>query len=154
MAALNTGCIKSQLIELLRTAPSGKFSRELAAFVERDPSRVATRMAELQESKRVVAVNVGRRKLWFLPEYAENARKIAQDGGFDFSMGLRRSLPASVAMRPVTTRVAGEPVRTICPSGADHRFTVHNPEPFFSAMQPGSYMRTGSAIERAYGGGR
>lgn len=42
---------------------------------------------------------------------------------------------------------------TICPSGTDHRFTVKHPTPFFSHMTPGSYMRTGSAIERAYGGG-
>jgi len=41
---------------------------------------------------------------------------------------------------------------TACPSGQDFR---HTPRPseataFFSAMTPGSYLRTGSAIERAY----
>lgn len=40
--------------------------------------------------------------------------------------------------------------RTVCPSGKDQRFTVHKAEPFFSAMKPGSYLLTGSAIERAY----
>ncbi len=40
--------------------------------------------------------------------------------------------------------------RTVCPSGKDQRFTVHKAEPFFSAMTPGRYLRTGSAIERAY----
>lgn len=40
---------------------------------------------------------------------------------------------------------------TVCPSGTDHRFTVKHPTPFFSHMAPGSYLSTGSAIERAYG---
>lgn len=41
---------------------------------------------------------------------------------------------------------------TVCPSGRDSRFTPDRVEPFFSALTPGNYLRTGSAIERAYGG--
>ncbi len=44
--------------------------------------------------------------------------------------------------------------RTICPSGTDQRFTVQHPTRFFSAMTPGSYLSTGSAIERAYADAR
>lgn len=41
---------------------------------------------------------------------------------------------------------------TACPSGQDFRHTPRPGEvqPFFSSMAPGSYLRTGSAIERAY----
>lgn len=38
------------------------------------------------------------------------------------------------------------------PSTTDTRYTVDKPEPFFSAMRPGNYLQSGSAIERAYGG--
>lgn len=37
-----------------------------------------------------------------------------------------------------------------CQAFTDSRFTPERVEPFFSAMAPGSYIRTGSAIERAY----
>ena len=40
---------------------------------------------------------------------------------------------------------------TVCPSGTDTRFKPSRVEPFFSALAPGNYLRTGSAIERAYG---
>ncbi len=40
---------------------------------------------------------------------------------------------------------------TVCPSSTDTRFKPARVEPFFSALAPGNYLRTGSAIERAYG---
>jgi len=42
----------------------------------------------------------------------------------------------------------------VCPHQSDNRFSPTQVQPYFSAMTPGSYMQTGSAIERAYGGGQ
>lgn len=65
-----------------------------------------------------------------------------------------RQAPKKAAVLTVQPIVVPANVKvTICPAGKVHRFTVHNPTPFFAAMTPGSYLRTGSAIERAYGGG-
>jgi len=62
--------------------------------------------------------------------------------------------PPVVASAPMPVIVPEHVKVTVCPSGKDQRFTVHHPMPFFRAMQLGSYMRTGSVIEAAYGGGR
>lgn len=43
---------------------------------------------------------------------------------------------------------------TKCPSCHDMRHTVHKPEPFFSAMRPGSYLPADTWTARVYGGGR
>lgn len=45
-------------------------------------------------------------------------------------------------------------VRIYGPAPVDNRFTVQQPERFFSAMTPGSYPPADTAIARAYGGGR
>lgn len=61
--------------------------------------------------------------------------------------------PKVKATAPVTREIvipAGLKV-TVCPSGTDNRFKPDRVEPFFSALAPGNYLRTGSAIERAYG---
>lgn len=39
---------------------------------------------------------------------------------------------------------------TVCPSSTDNRFKPDRVEPVFSALALGNYLRTGSAIERAY----
>lgn len=50
----------------------------------------------------------------------------------------------------------GEPIFTaktkftVCASHVDTRFCAGRVSPFFGAMTPGSYLKTGSAIERAY----
>ena len=62
--------------------------------------------------------------------------------------------PPVVASAPMPVIVPEHVKVTVCPSGKDHRFTVKHPTPFFAHMQLGSYMRTGSAIEAAYGGAR
>ena len=51
---------------------------------------------------------------------------------------------------PVQVIKRGNVKVTICQAGADTRFVPERVEPFFSAMTPGSYISTGSAIERAY----
>lgn len=50
------------------------------------------------------------------------------------------------------TMVSADCKYTACPSGRDFRHSLRPGEvqPFFSSMAPGSYLRTGSAIERAY----
>lgn len=64
--------------------------------------------------------------------------------------------PAKPAFVPPAKPVSAEPIYTkatkvtVCPTFTDNRFTPTRVEPFFSAMTPGSYLRTGSAIERAY----
>jgi len=62
--------------------------------------------------------------------------------------------PPVVAAAPMPVIIPEGLKVTVCPSGKDHRFTVKHPTPFFAHMTLGSYMKTGSAIERAYGGGR
>lgn len=42
--------------------------------------------------------------------------------------------------------------RTACPSCTDNRFTVHQPEPYFSAMKPGQYAPGETWAGAVYGG--
>ena len=73
---------------------------------------------------------------------------------------LRKPRPVLVAASHVAKPApfaSAEPIMpkglkvTVCPSGTDTRFKPSRVEPFFSALAPGNYLRTGSAIERAYG---
>lgn len=68
------------------------------------------------------------------------------------TVALPKRAPKVKATAPVTREIvipAGLKV-TVCPSGTDNRFKPDRVEPFFSALAPGNYLRTGSAIERAY----
>lgn len=157
MAAKDTGAVKCALIDLLRAAPGGKFARELAALVDRSPNGIATRLAELQESGRVVAAHVGIRKRWFALEHADHAQQLAAVEGWKFSSGVAKRETVrtiAAALAPHSMRSGAEPMRTVAQPFVDRRFVPDRVEPFFSAMRPGNYLRTGSAIERAYGGER
>lgn len=49
-----------------------------------------------------------------------------------------------------TNRERTPPKVTYCPQTMDNRYTVKTPEAFFGAMKLGEYLKTDSAIERAY----
>lgn len=61
--------------------------------------------------------------------------------------------PAAPALDPLAPAIVPSSVKvTICPSGADQRFTVHTvTEPLFSALGLGRYLNRDTAISRAYG---
>ena len=110
---------------------------------------MSTRLAELQSAGRVIGVVLpvltGKTsKLWFAPQFAERAKAAGLAGW------AKRSTSIAQAMAPKPMKPAAEPVRITAPPLVDRRFTPERVEPFFSAMEPGSYLRTGSAVERAY----
>lgn len=149
------GEVKAAILDLLKMSPSGKSGRQVAAALDRSTDQMLTRLAELQHQGKVtvgyVDVNRRRQKVWFHPDHAASAAELSPA-----EWGARKATTVARALAPKSARTAstGGPVVTKAPPFVDRRFTPERVEPFFSAMTPGSYIRTGSAIERAYGGGK
>lgn len=145
-----TGAImKARILAVLADAPSGKSARQIALMLDASNKLMSTRLAELQSAGRVIGVVLpvltGKTsKLWFAPQFAERAKAAGLAGW------AKRSTSIAQAMAPKPMKPAAEPVRITAPPLVDRRFTPERVEPFFSAMEPGSYLRTGSAVERAY----
>lgn len=144
------GAVKAAILEYLSKHPGGRSAREVAAAINRARDGVSTRLAELQDTGRVIGIlvhhNKGRDyKLWFAVEFEAQAR-LAGDPGFVRA----RTVAKALAPKPTRRHDGGGPVFIEAPKFVDMRFTPERVEPFFSAMTPGSYLRTGSAIERAY----
>lgn len=148
MPKLNTGEVKTKIVELLKQYPQGVSAAHLAIHVERSRDRVLSRLAELQDTGRVIGVLIPgppKRKLWFSVEFAQQAKAA---GAVNQNVHNWKSRPA----KHIGAVPAGEPKLTRAEPFVDRRWISDQVTPFFSAMRPGSYLKTGSAIERAYGG--
>lgn len=158
------GCPKSEtslrtlLLAALDRSPSGRTTTSLAREVCSPTKRVAGRLAEMQRAGRLIGVvpkvESGRQiKLWFALQHAEQAAAAGPVGWAAAAtkrQTAKRATTIAQAMAPKPMKPAADPVRITAPPFVDRRFTPERVEPFFSAMTPGSYLRTGSAVERAY----
>lgn len=154
--------LRSRLLSALDRSPSGRTTTSLAREVGSEARRVATRLAEMQSDGRVIGVvpevASGRRtKLWFAPQYAQQAAT-AGPVGWARSEVARRPQPSRATRavtRPSGPVIIGADVRRVtAPSRRDMRYTVEPDEvrPFFSALRPGEYaIASGSCVARAYG---
>ena len=101
-AAAMRGEVKAAILSYLSKHPSGRSAREVAAAIDRARDSVATRLAELQDTGRIIGIlvhhNKGRDyKLWFAPEFEAQAR-LAGDPGFV------RARTVAKALAPKPTR--------------------------------------------------
>ena len=157
MAKLNSGEVKSAILQVLNAAPSGKTGNEVAAVLGKCRSNTTTRLSELYATGRVIRVIIDgppKRKLWFAPKFAEQAAKAGTVQHWDFSgskMKRKHATTIAGAMKPAPRR-PGDPVRVVAAAPlVDMRYHVDKPNPVFSGLRPGQYpVSTGSAIERAY----
>jgi len=164
------GATKDRILQLAATHPCGLHSDIIAITVDASAPLVRNRCTELGRAGMLAYVNdpskeSRRRVRWCLPRDIETCKAAVQASGGN---GLRgKNVPAKPENRPAGAGIGGwkakgstkradapaaEPAKLFVPSCLDTRYTVHQVTPFFSAMTPGSYIRTGSAIERAYGG--
>ena len=150
---------RAAALALLDQFPGGKYARDIAVILDVTPGRAAKMMTALSEAGAVESVREGSQRAairarYFLPQHREAAME-AHHASKGVTWGFGRTAPTGVKRRPEPKKAItapAEPVHTDCPRFVDSRFAVARPEPFFSAMRPGNYLRTGSAIERAYGG--
>ena len=166
--------------EACAAAIDGRTHEEIAAVIGRNLRTAADVMLKLNRAGRVQCllwpigggVNGKRARYWpvgvELPPLPEKPVRVRVRKSKAKPKELhKKSGPKPGTMRPVlaTAKRAPKPAPvapaapivpkgvkvTVCPSGRDDRFTPSRVEPFFSALAPGNYLRTGSAIERAYG---
>lgn len=116
VAALNTGSVKTRILDLLRQSPFGKTSAELATALGMHARRVAPRLIELRDTGRVAVCDVGRCNYWFAPEHADNARAQAAREGWKFTFGAQE--------RKAATTVAAALAPTPMKPGSGPRITI------------------------------
>jgi hypothetical protein len=154
------GEVKAAIMQLLESAPSGKSARQVAVALGKDAGQMLTRLGELADHGKVIGVvpqvKSGRpTKIWFAARFADQAAA-AGPIGWARKRTPVRSRTIADALRPTALGQDGSadgPKITRAAPFVDRRFVPDRVEPFFSAMRPGNYLRTGSAIERAYSGG-
>ena len=116
------GEVKAAILSYLSKHPNGRSAREVAAAIDRARDSVATRLAELQDTGRIIGIlvhhNKGRDyKLWFAPEFEAQAR-LAGDSGFVRA----RTVAKALAPKP-TRRQDGDGIIVIeAPKFVDRRF--------------------------------
>lgn len=149
-AAAMRGEVKAAILKVLDAAPNGKSGVQIALALDKSKSQTMTRLSELQAQGKVLGIVVQQAKgkplkRWFALQFREQAMAAGLPGS-------ARATTVAKAMAPKPTRRkdGDGPIVTEAPKFVDMRFTPERVEPFFSAMTPGSYIRTGSAIERAY----
>lgn len=161
---------RGRILQLLEEHPDGIHARDVASLLGLEYVRAASCCSDLKSMGLIGSLPdpLGRssaggsnRQRWFLPEHEPRVRKLvaqiqkqaaveakpkgrAQHTTEWSRAGLGR---IDVQLRAAKTPA---PTVTIAPTPPS-RYEATSVEPFFSAMRPGSYLRTGSAIERAYG---
>lgn len=157
------GHVKPVLLRELRRHPAGMMTADLVPMVALPMARVSTRLSEMASDGRVVALQMPRREgnRWFSSEHIEHATAMASSIGarmVDYGRHKRTPVRATTiaqAKAPIPMRPGSDPVVTQCPNFVDRRYSVDVVAPVFSGLRPGQYpLATGSAIERAYGGGK
>jgi len=146
------GEVKAAILKLLEASPSGKSARQVALAIDKPRDQMLTRLGELGAQGKVVSVKVpgtGRPvQVWFHAMHRENALQAGPLGWGGTKA--KRARTVAQALAPKTTLTADGAKVVVADPFVDRRFVPDRVEPFFSAMAPGSYLRTGSAVERAY----
>lgn len=146
------GEVKAAILKLLEDSPSGKSARQVALAIGKCRDQMLTRLAELAQQGKVVSVTVpstGRSaQVWFHKIHEAEAVKAGPLGWG--GMKAKRARTVAQALAPKTTLRDDGAKIIVAEPFVDRRFVPDRVEPFFSAMAPGSYLRTGSAVERAY----
>jgi hypothetical protein len=153
------GEVKAAIMRLLESAPSGKSAKQVAFALGKDRDQMLTRLGDLADQGKVIGVvpqvKSGRpTKIWFAARFAEQAAAAGPIGWARKRTPVRDRTIAD-ALRPKAMWQDGSadgPKITRAEPFVDRRYVPDRVEPFFSALRPGSYLRTGSAIERAYSG--
>ena len=153
---------QAALLAALAGNPQGLYIEQLP-LADRDFDAVTTRLKRLSQAGLVKWVHEpqppkawNRRRYYaaqFAPEVnGEASVKRTGTKGYTRKGRALSSKPARaydrLDDRPVICNVAP----TVCPSGRDHRFTVTNPTPYFSALAIGSYPPSDSWAAKVYGG--
>lgn len=154
--------IKDRALKLLASYPSGLHPEQISESLGASKQSTSDALFRLGKDGLVAAVDdpigkMTRRRRWCLPEHIETCREAVCRNGTK-SPNLKGTRHAGAALRPETSSSGmSEPARSCgscVPLAPDLRFTVAAPEQFFS--RPGyrpDMLKTGSAIESAYGGG-
>ena len=114
------GEVKRAILEFLARSPEGRTARQIAAAIDRARDGVASRLAELQATGRVLGVIAHNKKardskLWFDLQYEANARQ-AGDPGFV------RSRTVAKALAPKPTRRGDGVIVVTAPKFVDRRW--------------------------------
>lgn len=152
-----------KIVEWLDRHPDGCDATDVASALGLTYSHITGAMIVACEQGLVRWVHApfGRannRRVYFTPRHCpavwgEDSRKPAQKKP---AMNWKERAKARIEAKATQAQCAagfasvGREVVVKAPPLVDRRFTPDRVEPFFSAMKPGSYIRTGSAIERAY----
>lgn len=147
-AAAMRGEVKAAILKVLDAAPNGKSGVQIALALDKSKSQTMTRLSELQAQGKVLGIVVPQAKgkplkRWFALKFREQAMAAGIPGS-------ARATTVAKAMAPKTALREDGAKIIVAEPFVDRRFVPDRVEPFFSAMTPGSYIRTGSAIERAY----
>jgi len=157
--SIQPGSAKARILELLADKPAGMHSRQIALTIDISEQRANNACYEMGKFGMVIGVHDGcsagkatRQKRWCLPQHEATTREASKSIPAKATVWKKTGV-GRLVHGAATAPITGAKV-TICPSFVDRRYTPDHIEPFFSAMTPGSYLHTGSAIERAYGGGK
>lgn len=152
-----------KIVEWLDRHPDGVDVTDLAAGLGLTYSHVAGAVIEAcaQGLARWVHAPFGKahnRRVYYSPRHCpavwgeaslRTVKAKAKMGWKDVAKA-RMAYKSTEAPRAAGFATKGQPIITTGPAFVDRRYTPERVEPFFSAMTPGSYIRTGSSIERAY----
>jgi len=151
---------KDRALKLLANYPAGLHLTQICKATGLDAKRCADVMHRLGKSGMAASVDdsvagAHWRKRWCLPEHLDACREAVRRSRAGSTKALAE-WPRSPNGRskPMHADVPSVPTPKFTPLPPDLRFTVAAPEPFFS--RPGyrpDMLRTGSALEAAYGGG-
>lgn len=144
--------VEHKLMDALKRFPEGVHMTSLAWRASVSVDAAHRRLLKLLECGAVVRIPAPshgqpRRLRWCLPDaVAATKASIAADA--ERSKVMRGHGLGAFPLKPLPRDSNGH---EYVPAPVDMRYHVEKPEPFFSAMRPGSYLKTGSALARAYG---
>ena len=155
---------RADVLAALDRRPVGMYVSDLCIAVQAQRGTITRLMHNMRKSGMVAGIREGcqqasNRTRYYLAKHEAAAKAASAEAkGWQWGTGRRTKAELRAGSKPSKRSASGPAVVTgktkvtVCPCGMDQRFTVHKPEPFFSALAPGNYLTTGSAIERAYGG--
>lgn len=144
--------VEHKLMDALQRCPEGVHMASLAWRASVSVGATHRRLLKLLECGAVLRIpdpshGQPRRVRWCLPDAAE-ATKASIAEARERSKVKRGHGLGAFPLKPLPRDSNGH---EYVPAPVDMRYHVEKPEPFFSAMRPGSYIKTGSALARAYG---
>lgn len=144
---------KGLVLALLARSPDGLYTSQIAMALDMSETRASSATNWLAKEGMVIGVRDGmgkatQRRRWCVPQHETTCRAAVQGEAIKPAPWKRTGLgrvgqAAAPALHADVKWTRAEPF-------VDRRYTPSSVERFFSAIGPGRYMPSDSAIERAY----